>query len=79
MAKIVGDIVGKPIEVTVADPAAAGGRGEPGARGGGGPPMAGPPALVTDAVAKLAGRPATSLKAMLEANKAQLIAAAAKK
>jgi NAD(P)H dehydrogenase (quinone) len=65
MAKLVGDIIGKPIEVTVAE-----------ARAGGPGGMPAPPPVVTDAVAKLSGRPATSLQALLEANKAQLLAAA---
>ncbi len=66
LARMVGGIIGKPIEVTLAE---AGGPG-------GFPP---PPPIVTDAVAKLSGRPATSLQVLLEANKAQLLAAAAKK
>jgi NAD(P)H dehydrogenase (quinone) len=68
MAKLVGDIIGKPIEVTVAE-----------ARAGGPGGIPAPPPIVSDAVAKLSGRPATSLQAMLQANKAELLAAAAKK
>jgi NAD(P)H dehydrogenase (quinone) len=66
MAKMVGDIIGKPIEVTVAE--AGGPAGFPA-----------PPPAVTDAVAKLSGRPATSLLALLKSNKAQLVAAATRK
>jgi NAD(P)H dehydrogenase (quinone) len=65
MARIVGAIIGKPVEVVMAE-----------ARAGG--EFAAPPPVVTDAVARLAGRPGTSLQAMLEAHKAELIAAAAR-
>jgi NAD(P)H dehydrogenase (quinone) len=68
IARMVGDIIGKPIEVTVAE-----------ARAGGPGGMPAPPPVVTDAVAKLSGRPATSLQALLEANRTQLVAAAKKK
>lgn len=68
IARIVGEITGKTIEVTE--------QAEP-ARGGGGG-MAGPPPIVSDALSKLAGRPATSMRSLLEANKAALIAAAGK-
>lgn len=70
IAKIVSEITGKNIEVTEqAEPA----RG--GARGGGGMPG---PSVVGDGVSRLAGRPATSLRSLLEANKVALVAAAAK-
>jgi NAD(P)H dehydrogenase (quinone) len=68
IAKLVGDITGKTIEVTE--------QAEP-ARGGGGG-MGGLPPLVGDGVSKLTGRPATSLRSLLEANRAALVAAAAK-
>lgn len=68
IAKMVGDITGKTIEVTEqAAPARAGGGG-----------LGAPPPVVGDGVSKLAGRPATSVRSLLEANKAALIAAAAK-
>jgi hypothetical protein len=43
--------------------------------------MPGPaePGTVSNAFTELTGRPATSVRAMLEANKAQLLAAAAKR
>jgi NAD(P)H dehydrogenase (quinone) len=73
-------------------PPGGGAPGVPGGAGpGGGAPRAGGapgggammapamPAVVTTAVADITGRPATSLRTFLEANKAQLMAAAAKR
>jgi NAD(P)H dehydrogenase (quinone) len=67
VARMVSDITGKSIEVTEqAEPARGGGMG------------GGPPAIVSDAFSKLAGRPATSIRSLLETNKASLLAAAGK-
>lgn len=73
LAKLVSEITGKPVTVETAAPAAG--------RDGGAPPAAGggTPASVSTAVADLTGRPATSLKALLEAHRAELVAAAAKR
>jgi NAD(P)H dehydrogenase (quinone) len=65
VAKMVGEIVGRNIELTV-QPAGAT------------PGISAPP-LVTRAVAQLAGRPATSMRALLQAHKAELVAATALK
>ena len=68
IARIVSDLTGKNIEVTEqAEPA--------GGRGGA---MVGLPAVVSDGFSKLTGRPGTSMRSLLEANKAALVAAAAK-
>jgi NAD(P)H dehydrogenase (quinone) len=67
VARMVSEITGKSIEVTEqAEPARGGGMG------------GGPPAIVSDAFSKLAGRPATSFRSLLETNKASLLAAAGK-
>jgi NAD(P)H dehydrogenase (quinone) len=63
VAKIVGEILGRNIEVVEQAPAA-------------GPAMSVPP-RVTQAVAVLTGRPATSVRALLLAHRAELLAAAA--
>lgn len=73
IAKTVTEITGKPVEVIVGE--------DPNARrpGGDGPPPSNAdnrPARVTSAVADLAGRPATTLRALLQANKDQLLAGA---
>jgi NAD(P)H dehydrogenase (quinone) len=67
-------------------PGGPGGPGAPGGPGGAGAPPAGmampgpaEPGTVSNAFTELTGRPATSVKALLEANKAQLLAAAAKR
>jgi NAD(P)H dehydrogenase (quinone) len=66
VARIVGEIIGKPIQVEVAGKA----------------DRAGPlgrliaPAITTDAVARIAGRPPTGVRAYLLAHKAELLAAA---
>jgi NAD(P)H dehydrogenase (quinone) len=65
VARLASEITGRAIEVVVQ---AASGSGVP----GGMPPV---PPTVSDAVAKLAGRPPMSLRAVLEANRAQLLAA----
>jgi NAD(P)H dehydrogenase (quinone) len=76
LAQAVTAITGKPVEIVAAtdDGRRGGGPGGPG-----GAPGAAEPAQVTTAVADLIGRPATTLRAFLEANKAQLIEAAAKR
>jgi NAD(P)H dehydrogenase (quinone) len=66
IARLVRKLTGKPISVTIVAPPAGG----PG-------PVAAPPPVVSHALAALAGRPATSLKALLTAHKAELRAAAA--
>lgn len=69
VAKAVGDLIGKNIEVVELAPGASPG-----------PISLGPPAttpqVVSDAVTKLAGRAPMGLKALLEANKEQILAAA---
>lgn len=65
LAKLVSEVTGKPIEVTDMSAAAVAG-----AR----PPMGGAEmSVVSKAVQELAGRPATSMRAFLEQNKAQLL------
>lgn len=74
LAKMVGEIIGRPIEIIEqAAPAPGAPAGPPPAPPG---PMAAP--MITDAVAVLAGRPATSVRALLEANRAQILAAVPK-
>lgn len=77
LAKAVSAITGKKIDVTeVVD--------QPGAPAPGAPntpyvplgPPAGTPEIISDAVARLSGRPAVGLHAMLETNKRQILAAA---
>lgn len=79
VAKAVSAMTGKKIEVTEAAEQAPGPSGLPGgpvdAAGPVGPPLT-TPSVVSDAVIKLAGHPATGLKALLEANKEQILAAA---
>ncbi len=72
VAGIVATISGKPVLVDTAPPPAAGRDG-----GAGAPPADVP--LVSTAVAELTGRSATSVRAFLEASRAQLVAAAAKR
>lgn len=90
IAKFASEITGKRIEIVVGAaappgappagapaPAGAAPPSAPGAGANGPPPsIAGPPAVISNAVAELAGRPATSLKALLQANKDKLLAAA---
>ena len=74
VARTVAAITGKPVTIETAAPAV-------GARDGGAPMAPGitdAPAVST-AVADLTGRPATRLRAVLEANKSALILAAAKR
>jgi len=77
LAKAVSAMTGKKIDVTeVVDqpgPPAPGAPNTPYVPLG---PPAGTPAIVSDAVAKLSGRPAVGLHTMLEANKQQILAAA---
>jgi NAD(P)H dehydrogenase (quinone) len=65
VARLASEITGRAIEVVVQ---AKSGSGVP----GGMPPV---PPTISDAVAKLAGRPPMSLRAVLEAHRAQLLAA----
>ena len=61
-------VAGKPIEVVVADPNAPNTQ-----RGFGGPSIA----VVSDDVQKLTGRPATSLRALFETHRGELLRGAA--
>ena len=63
-------VAGKPIEVIVANPNAANAPNT--RRGFGGPSIA----VVSDGVQKLTGRPATSLRALFEAHRGELLAGA---
>jgi NAD(P)H dehydrogenase (quinone) len=86
VVKAVSAMTGRKIEVTEETPqpvgAAPGGADTPGGPGAPGTPFiplgppAGTPAVVSNAVAKLSGRPAMGLRAMLEADKKQILAAA---
>jgi NAD(P)H dehydrogenase (quinone) len=67
VARIIGEIIGRPIRVEVVS-APAGGPGPLGA-------LVTPP-ITTDAVAMIAGRPATGVRDYLVAHKAELLAAA---
>jgi NAD(P)H dehydrogenase (quinone) len=74
LARIVATIVGKPVTVVAAAPPAAGAAGP-----GGVAPSAQDAPAISNAVAELTGRPATSLRTLLEAHRAELLAAAAKR
>ena len=76
VAGIVAAIVGKPVIVEAAAPAAPASSAGP---AGFAPPPAVEAPTVSNAVAELTGRPATSLRAFLEAHRAELVAAAAKR
>ncbi len=67
VARIIGEITGRPIRVEVVS-APAGGPGPLGT-------LVTPP-ITTDAVARIAGRPATGVRDYLLAHKAELLAAA---
>jgi len=73
VVKAVSAMTGKKIEVTEVVDQPVAGASTPYIPLG---PSAGTPAIVSDAVAKLSGRPAMGLQAMLEANKEQISAAA---
>ncbi|HEX4025872.1 MAG TPA: NAD(P)H-binding protein [Steroidobacteraceae bacterium] len=75
VARLASQITGKPIEVIEQTAGNEQGTGRAGAR-----PAAGldlPPPIVSNAVAELSGHAATSVRALLEANKQQLLAAPA--
>ena len=87
VVEAVSTMTGKRIEVTEVGQQPAG--GAPGGTAPGGPaasdapfvplgPSAGTPAIISDAVARLSGHPAMGLRAVLEANKKQILAAASK-
>ena len=79
VARAVSAMTGKKITVTEAAEQAPGASGPPAgpvdAAGPVGPPLT-TPAVVSDAVARLAGHPPTGLRALLEANKEKILAAA---
>jgi len=76
VAGLVAAITGKPVTFEAAAPAADARNAGP---GGFAPPAAAEAPLVSNAVAELTGRPATSLRAFLEAHRAELVAAAARR
>lgn len=75
IAKAVTEVTGKPVAVVVSDAASTGAAGM-GGPDGPGPGANPPPATVTTAVADLSGRPATTIRALLQANKDKLSAGA---